>query len=298
MLERVPRVFCRFGAALVATALLAVVLAPAAHAARFDHPSGLGFDYPGDWTLQPQGEMLALLPPGGRIDRGQEFILVGGENLGGITQLDDPRVLQWFDAQMQASFGDVRRTGQQALAPAGMQLEYMAGGQRHVVRYRFKGPLGVFVIHLAESPARAGVGRQVFTSLGGELARDPALIGVWTRTKTSGTDITYSGGASGSFVASESRYAYRFEPDGRVMYSAKSTIFGQVSGAGANSTLLGDGDPDVDRGQYVANGSSLWILWANGNWSEWQYRVFPHQGSFGLKLTAPGRDKPLYYEKR
>lgn len=276
-----------------------LLVTSSALAARFEHPSGLGFDYPGNWQLQSQEDLLILSPPDARGGQDQELILVGGENLGGITRVDDPRLLQWFDQQMQSLLGPVRRGGFQSLGGSGARIDYSAGQATHVVRYRFKGPLGVFVVHVNSSAGNARVADQVFASLGGELARDPNLVGLWTRTSTSGTDITYTGGGSGSFVASETRKAYRFAADGKVLYSASSTIFGQVSGAGANSTLLGEGDPNVDRGEYVANGETLWILWADGAWSEWQYRVFQtHDGGIALKLTTPGSKKPIYYERR
>lgn len=285
-------------ATLVGLAACAL-LASGAFAERFNHPSGLGFDYPGNWQLEAREDFLILVPPDARGGQNQELIVVGGENLGGLTRVDDPRVLQWFDQQMQSLLGSVERGAFQRLGETEARIDYPVGQVTHVVRYRFQGPLGVFVVHVNPSDGNERVADQVFTSLGGELARDPNLVGLWTRTRTSGTDITYSSGGSGSFVASETRTAYRFTPDGQVMYTASSTIFGQVSSAGANSTLLGEGDSNVDRGQYVANGHTLWILWADGAWSEWEYRVFQtHDGGTALKLTTPENRQPIYYERR
>lgn len=281
-------------------AVAALFMVSVANAARFNHGSGLGFDYPGDWQLREDGGLLLLLPPGARGGAGQEAVLVGAETVGQAARLDDPAVLQWFDQQMQALFGQVERKGVRMLEPDGARIDYAgAGAERHVVRYRFKRGLGLFVVHVRESEANAPVGQQVFASLGGEFARDRALIGTWARQSTSGTDITYSGdGSAGSFVGSSSTYVYRFAPDGRVHYSADSRIYGQVNSPAGSTVLGGDGDPNVQTGEYVADGHTLWILWADGDWSQWQYRVFDHQGGLALKLTTPGQKKPTYFIRR
>ena len=75
-------------------------LANHVNAERFNHSSGLGFDYPKDWQLGEQENFLTLTPPGQSGSQPSELVLIGAEPMAGVSGLTDPAIMQWFDQQM------------------------------------------------------------------------------------------------------------------------------------------------------------------------------------------------------
>lgn len=266
---------------------------------RYNHPSGLGFNYPENWQLSEQDNFLVLTPPQQAGSKAQELVLVGSEPMEGVSSLTDPEVIGWFDHQMMALLGDARRSTQPATNPLGVTLEYNSGdGRKHRVQYRKLEGLGIYVAHVGVSSKNRNNVDAIFTSLGGKLALDPALLGTWSRESVSMTDVSYDAEGGSSYASSDAMYYYSFDEQNRVAYQSSNAIYAQGSSQGSTTSVSSIGDQPVDYGTYSANGSRITILWDNGNNTEWDYSLFPsHDGTPAMKLIDPETGKHKFYER-
>ncbi len=266
------------------------------NAERFDHSSGLGFDYPKSWQLAEQENFLTLTPPGQSGSQADELVLIGAESIAGVSSLTDPSLLQWFDQQMIALLGTAQRSEPPTSGSSGVMLDYKSSdGRQHRVRYRNLAGLGAYVAHIGVTQKHEDAVGAIFTSLGGTLAFDPALVGSWHRSKTSMTDVDYDQSGNSSYASSHADIYYSFDDRNKVVYESNSAIYAQGSSGGGTSSVSSIGENPASYGTYSANGSQITIIWDDGTSTEWNYRVFPHQGSNALKLINPDTEKHSYY---
>jgi hypothetical protein len=282
----------------MAIALISVSVSMPVHATRYQHHSGIGFNYPSDWSLQEQGEVVVLRPGKAKPLSRNELLVVGAEPLAETTDLASPAIVQWFDQQMTALVGAVERQGGPKSVQSGVALSYASkDGRLHRVRYRRLGGLGVYVAHVGVTKRHDRAASMVFHSLGGKLALDRQLVGSWYRSASSSTGVTYN--ASGaSYVNSNARYRYTFAADNRVAFQSGVNISGQGSASGGTTSVSSGGDNKPHLGSYAANGKKLSIIWNDGDSAELDYKIFAdNKGHPVLKLINPDTGKHKFYHR-
>jgi hypothetical protein len=266
---------------------------------RFDHPSGLGFNYPDNWQIREQEHFMVLTPPQKAGAQPSELVLVGAEPMQGVTSLTDPAVIDWFDQQMLALLGDARRTAQPATNQLGVNLHYSTGdGRKHRVQYRSLAGLGAYVAHVGASSKYTEIVDAIFSTFGGKLALDSSLLGTWSRESVSMTDVSYSADGGSSYASSNAMFYYSFDAQNRVAYQSSAAVYAQGSSQGSTSSVSSMGDHPIDYGTYAANGSRITILWDNSNNTEWDYSLFTtNDGVPAMKLTDPESQDHKFYKR-
>lgn len=266
---------------------------------RYDHPSGIGFNYPDSWQMREQENFMVLTPPQKAGSQPSEQVLVGAEPMQGVSSLTDPAVIGWFDQQMLALLGDARRTDQPTTNKMGVSLLYSTGdGRKHRVQYRKLAGLGAYVAHVGASSKHSAIADAIFASLGGKLALDSALLGTWSRESVSMTDVSYSADGGSSYAGSNAMFYYSFDAQNRVAYESSSAVYAQGSIEGGASSVSSIGDQPTDYGTYAANGSRISIIWDDGSTTDWDYSIFQsYDGSPALKLIDTETGKHKYYQR-
>ncbi len=269
----------------------------------YRHPEGFTFRYPASWTLREGDEAVVLIPQDAEKDdkgRPVELFLVGGHEAEGLRRAADPAVGRFFAQQFPK------------LSPVGKTTAMSTGLGTGAV-FRFRGEVdgqqivavayvalhdetGLFLTHMAPASSaerRRSTAEKIFASFAwGAAALDPDLVGSWTRTRSSSSDVTDSG-----YIGSSTTRTWTFAADGRFAYGSASRMFGHVEGGGGQVTL----DPsatsgDVQRGRWHVNGDRLELVWADGSEDTYLYSVFPHtENRVALKLTLPGEKKGDFY---
>lgn len=267
-------------------------------AERYDHPSGLGFNYPAKWTLTEDERFLVLIPPGSTPNLNSEVVLIGTEPMEGVNGLLDPAVVGWFDTQLAGLLGDAKRVAAPLGQRNGVLLRYSTGdGRNHRVFYKELQGLGAYVAHIGATTDREAAVEQVFTSFGGQLARDPQLVGSWYRNATSMSDVDYDSSGGASYVSSSASMQYVFGADNKVRYESSSAVYGQGSAGGGTSSVSTSGANPADHGTYSANGKRLTILWDNGETTEKDYNVFETNDGPALKLVDPVSGQHAFWRR-
>lgn len=266
---------------------------------RYNHPSGIGFNYPENWQLSEQENFLVLTPPQQTGSQPQELVLVGSESMEVVTGLTDPAVISWFDQQMVALLGDARRSSQPATNQLGVTLEYGGGdGRKHRVQYRKLEGLGIYVAHIGASSKNKKLVDAIFASLGGKLALDSTLFGTWSHESVSMTDVSYDADGGSSYVNSNAMFYYSFDSQNRVAYESSSAVYAQGSVSGSTSSVSSIGDQPIDYGTYAANGSRISIIWDDGSTTDWDYSVYQsYDGAPALKLINTETQKHKLYKR-
>lgn len=284
--------------------------APAGNAAAvpadwqtFKHPLGFQMRYPAGWQLRDAQGAILVVPPDLAMEYGQpaEAILISGEKNAGVTGVDDPRLAQYVDAQMQRLVPGLTRKGPAeplaASVPAGTftwtgknpQTGAAIEARVHVVLFP---DAALFLTALGKSELvarRDPILRQIAGSFEkGEAQRDPALVGSWRHT---GGYSSNNPGTS-EFSSVSERYL-GLAADGtatsgsRLMFSSTQKSGGEVTARGHGDT----GDPDTKRGTWMAGSGRVYLQWPDG-YEEYKYEV-----SGGSMLLTPDGGKPKLYER-
>lgn len=284
----------RTGCAL--TVLLAISLN--AMAARYDHPSGLGFDYPDDWQVVEEEAFLVLVPPGSQASLQSEIVLLGAESLEGVDDLRDPAVVEWFDTQLSTMVGKVNRESAPEAVRDSVRLRYKTrDGRRHTVRYKKLAGLGAYVAHIGASDRHAAAVERIFASYSGKLAVDANLIGRWYRSESSMSDVDYDASGASSYVSSNAQMQYTFRPDNKVVYESGASVYGQGGSGGGVSSVSSSGGNPAELGTYSANGTRISIIWDDGSTTEFDYNIFEMSDGLRLKLVNPSTGQHKFWQR-
>jgi len=273
---------------------------------RYRHPEGFSFRHPRKWDLKPGDDVVVLIPGDAEKDASGEPLetfIVGGQEAEGVRRPDDPAVMQFFAQQFPRlrRAGDTESLGTSLGRGVVFRLEGSVKGREIVttIYVVLHEDLGLFLAHVAtreSAERRRGIARKIFSSFAWGTPRiDEALVGVWTRTRSSGSDVTSSG-----YIGSSTSRTWRFGSDGRFTYGATSRIFGHVEGAGGQTTLDSGEDKGVlEGGRWYVQGNRLQLVWSDGSEDTYIYSVFPHtENRTALKLTLAGEKRGDFFIKR
>ena len=295
-------------ALLLFSLLAAEALAQQPAMATYKHPSGVFFQYPGNWQISEAQQALALLPPDlAKDEQGQpaEILLLSAEDADGITSATDPRVAAFFEQQVRQKFPNAKRVGEPETVRtglgAGVILTFEGTGDggvelRHRVYAAIHEETGIFLAHMSRkdiAARRDNDAKTIFISLGAGPAQvDPALAHLWLRKEYY---FSPSSGLPGGASGSSTTYIYwQFDQEGNVMYASRSHLFMNTDSLSA----IGQGDSagDVWKGKYSTKDGVLQVAWSNGDQETYNYRVFTDGGLPKLKLQQPNAKKTQYFD--
>jgi hypothetical protein len=251
------------------------------------HPLGLSVRYPRDWAIAKMDDGYKLTPPGteGSTD---EVYAITGQSAEGIKSAADPRVTQAIDAVVGQNFPGFQRRG------AGDKLN---AGSVPGMAFTFEGGQGVkarlYVIILKDVALSVlGVGKkekidakdsvlqQIFQSFGTkEAARDPQLVGKWTKTGETSIDARDNvGRLQASSTGSSSRTLILLADGTCVSREWSRTI---AIGKGVS---IDTGDQVTEhKGKWCAGDGVLVLMWDDGA-EEYPYQV--QLGNGGKQVIA------------
>jgi hypothetical protein len=260
--------------------------------------------YPPDWQLREHPQMLQIVPPdaASNADGPTEAYLVLAEAAEGVTSAEDPRVVQFLEAQLGQLMPFLRRVGETEKIRAGAAPGILAtweGDSPKGLRVRahafaavLKG-YGVALVGLGEKKqitAREPTLRGIFASFAaGEGQKDPQLVGTWKYWH-------YSSSALGGYSTERTRFL-ALRADGTCAWSSRTDTSASLRGSDSlgsetwTAGMAGTGG-DSDRGTWSAGGGKLYIMWQNGSLSEWTYNVSGQPGGRRLLLKGGDQAKP------
>jgi hypothetical protein len=272
----------------------------------YQHVVGFRFWYPDGWKVQRQDELLQLIPPDAAMspEGPKELYLIGGESVAeeGITRPDDPRVIQYFDLQMQSLAPFLKRTAKPKLVktPFGQGIEMVWEGKSpkgDVIHARILACImkqsGISLLALGYKDVvakRDALVRQIFDSFGfGEGQKDPALVGTWSLLKTTGitNQSPFETDWSRARAVSDQKTTLVLKADGtwtRVVDWHMIAIAGGLS--------MESKDRDVTEGRWNAGNGKLVLVSKGDVWEEYHYRVN------GTELRLTGEKQGEIWQKK
>ena len=268
----------------------------------YEHPLGFRFRYPEAWQLRQVEEGILSLTPGDLLQNADgplEIILVLGDSADGLSDPASPRIAEFLDRLLAASFPFFKRTGKVETRRMGAQ-----DFSRHA--WRGKSPTG------KTFEARAWACIQKDTALGlvclmpndqltkrkavleamaasfhfVEPSKDPQLVGGWRN------ESYYS---SGSFGATTSRYM-ELRSDGTSTWGSRLMAGMSHHDSGGNqtgSTSADSGAGKVLKGRWSAAKKRLYIIWESGSEEEFAY----YREGNSMLLTPVGGGKKQLWKK-
>jgi hypothetical protein len=266
-----------------------------AQTVTYRHPLGYSFEHPTGWRVEQRQQGTLILPGDAATDaagNALEIIALSSQAAPGIERADDPQVLAFFE---QNSPG-MRRVS---------QVERLASGLGAGIVLTFEGTLNgidarrrlyvtlhngeaIYVMHESSrelGPKRDDAARAIFTSLSyAQPASDPQVVGQWRRSMNTGSTDSRGG------IFTQDDEAIVLHPDGRVEYGRSTTISGTSSGV----SILGGGNPNVQRGRYTAAGGTITVTWEQGGTERFEYSVFMHEGVPHLRIGPSGSGARFY----
>lgn len=271
----------------------------------FRHPLGFNFGYPEGWKVQEAQGGLQLFPPDlSSSEQSPEAYLVTGESAQGITSPDDPQVLQYFDNYFAQVFPFLKRKEKTETIKVGntagicitWEGQSPKGFQARVTAYVIilKGyAIGLIGLGAQERvQARDATLREMFSTFGfGEGQKDPRIVGAWryehyysTKDFSSTSIRTTVLRADGTFSSSGQTMANATHKDG--------------AGDTTGSTMVDTGESAGDRGRWGAAAGKLYLMWDDGSFAEYNYRVEGQAGARSILLVTSDGKKQLWEEVR
>ena len=274
--------------------------AVAAQMVRFQHPSGVSFSHPANWTVREGDDGLYLVPAGaGSTPR--EYFYMATAPADGVASASDPAIAAYFAQLLAADVPGIARAGKATTMKT-------AVGQAAIIPFRGR-PAGIdsdilvyvvvregeglYLVHVRDRGAASnpGMGRTIFASLQVRAQIDPALTGAWVRTERSSTRV---GSVDPSDFSTTHLVRYEFDGRGNVLLNSdfsSASISDDVSVIDNNASLL--------RGRYSSLGDELYIEWEDGREASWTYSVFEdyNDGHLILKLEDPDTGKAKFYNR-
>jgi hypothetical protein len=261
----------------------------AAQTVTWRHPLGYTFSHPVGWTVEQRTQGTLILPGDAAVDgagNALEMIALSSQSAPGIARADDPQVIAFFEQNS----GGLRRVGDPESLASGLgagivlTFEGMINGidARRRLYVTLHNGEAIYLLHEASkeiAPKRDAAARNLFASLSwAQPASDPQIVGQWRRTSNTGSSDSRGG------LYTQEDEAVVFYADGRVEYGKSTTISGTTSGV----SVLGGGNPNVQRGRYTAVGGQVTVTWEAGGTERFEYSLFMHEGAQHVRLGPLG----------
>ena len=238
----------------------------------YNHAVGFSFWYPSGWTVKDTEDFLQLIPPdpGSSPEGPTEFYLIGGESKNSRGTVDMARgrgvVLDWEGKSPE---------GKTILARVFVTIINNYG-------------VTLVALGLKESVERRDPElRRMFASFGfGEGKRDPKLVGKWrlaavrSITNTSPWETDWSRAQ----LVSESHSLLLLAADGTWQRHDKDQML-----VGAGGVWVESNEESVSKGKWYADGKSLYMIWDDDSWQDYQYTLHLTGESRELRLVCGNR---------
>lgn len=246
----------------------------------YKHPSGVYFLYPDGWTAQPVLDTGVSLTPGDlyRLNgEPAELMLVVGDEAGGATRVEDPRIANLIEGFVKQTFPYLSRTGSANKATVGSQpiLQMTWSGSVSNMQMQASmqaGLLGSFalgVFTLAPKDrfaAREKTMTDVLRTFGYQKPQsDPRLVGNWRYSKTY---------ISGTFSSISVRNL-SLNADGTCLEGGK--LFAGMTHQGSNGENIGSSNTEGTGADYVGRwrteGKTIVMNWNDGSSERWEFII-------------------------
>jgi hypothetical protein len=246
---------------------------------------GYSFTHPTNWRVEERTQNIVILPPDLATDpagNALEMLGLGSQTAPGIMRPDDPQVISFFE---QHAAGLRRVGGPEPLASGlgpgvvltfeGMLSGIDARRKIYVTLHNGEALYLIYEMSKEVGPKREAAARSMFASLSyAQPASDPQVVGEWRRsTNTGSTD------SRGGLFTQDDQVIVLYA-DGRVEYGTSTTISGTTSGV----SVMGGGNPNVQRGRYTAAGGVIAVTWEAGGSERFEYSVFMSEGVPHIRL--------------
>jgi hypothetical protein len=264
----------------------------------YRHVAGFSFWYPAGWTVKEHDDFLQLIPPDAKKNAqgATEAYLILGDTAEGITSPADARVAAYLDGKMRQLSPVLRRTG-------GSTPVKMSSGQGALYVWKGKNAQGKEVQARAYScivknfglglvalgisghvDARDREIRRIFASFAfGKGKKDAALVGKWVlrNTHSMQNDSVWETDWSRAKAVSENRSWLTFSADGTWKRLDKYHMI-----AGAGDLWIEDKRNTVSEGTWNAGDGVLFMMWKDGSWDDFKYKVDTSGGGKRLRLVS------------
>jgi hypothetical protein len=269
----------------------------------YRHTIGFEFWHPGDWTVKLHDDFLELAPPdqARNADGPTEVYAIIGDSVAGsgISVPSDPRVGEYLDKVLKGLSPTLQRSGQTASVPT-------SGGQGALLEWAGKTPKGQELVARAyacilrqHGVALVALGlreplagreadlRRIFASFTfGSGDRDAAMVGAWALTSSCAlrNESPFETSWSRAQMASERQSRLVFSADGSWTRTDRREML-----AGAGGVWIEDKSEKSSAGTWNAGGGRLYMMWKDGSWDDFQYRLETEGGKRRLRLAGSGR---------
>jgi len=270
---------------------------------KYRHTIGFEFWHPGDWTVKLEEDFLLLIPPNQarNADGPTEVYAIVGDSVAGsgISAPSDPRVADYLDKVLKGLSPTLRRSGTTVSVPTsggpGALLEWAGQtpkGQKLVARayaciLRQHG-VALVALGLGEPlAARDADLRRVFASFAfGSGDRDQNLVGAWTLASSCAlrNESPFETSWSRAQMASEQQSRLVFAADGSWTRTDRREML-----AGAGGVWIEDKSEKSSAGTWNAGAGRLYMMWKDGSWDDFQYRLETEGGRRRLRIAGGGR---------
>jgi hypothetical protein len=254
------------------------------------HPTGISVWCPEGWQIKMLEGILQMVPPGAGQGNNYESYFLTSESVTeyDIRQANHPLVIQYLDEQMGALGLELgvffERVGSTHAVTTGqgrnngIRLDYKANSDYGPVK---ASAYATIVKGWGLIMAGVGIGdrldrrtqdiMRIFSSFDvGEGQKDSRLFGVWRLldTRSITNQSVWETDYSRAQAVSEKSSSLQFNPDGTWYREDRSHTL-----VGAGGVWLEDKSGSSDTGRWNADGKNLFMLWKDGSFADYQYRI-------------------------
>ena len=264
----------------------------------FRHPLGFQCWRPKDWSVQGGANNPVLVPPDPKRNRFglAEYYAFMGDTAEGITQPDDPRIVQYFQQGLANRFPFLRPTGRPKVVPVssgkgailtweGVQPQLNKPYVLQVFVTLLRG-WGVALVAVGEKDAvmaREKDLRAIFDSFGcteGKVDRN--VVGAWNLVAETSiwNKSPFETDISRARAVASHKTTLTLNADGNFVRVYKYHMIALGAGVGLESK-----DEKISRGRWSASGGKLYLVYQDQKWSSFDYRLKQSQGGRELRLV-------------
>jgi hypothetical protein len=294
-MPRVTALLAMLTAVNISLQLPGAVSSAAAQTVTYRHPMGYTFSHPAGWRVEQRAQGTLILPADAAVDaagNALEMIALASQTAPGISRPDDPQVIAFFEQNS----GGLQRVGSAEPLASGLgagivlTFEGVINGidARRRLYVTMHNGEAIYLLHEAKrdiAANRDAAARSLFASLSySQPASDAQVVGQWRRTVNTGSTDSRGG------LFTQDDEVVALYPDGRIEYGKSTTISGTTSGV----SVLGGGNPNVQRGRYTAVGGQIVVTWDAGGTERFEYSLFMNEGAPHMRLGPSGSGARFY----
>ncbi|MFN0060205.1 MAG: hypothetical protein ACKVX7_17240 [Planctomycetota bacterium] len=273
----------------------------------YQHPLGIAFEHPQDWTVQETPFGLQLLPAGPAPPPGsfvEGYVVALMPLAGGVTQLDDPRVGKYLDGLLKPFLPFLARSEGAERTKIGVRYRWQGTSPAGVafaarVDGRLCGAYCAAITAIGERDKmaeRAAIVEQVSRTLTVVAPQvDPQMIGTWYSTSSNS-----SGLAPNDRITVSHTNEVTLRADGIVLTGGESLITGTTGKTADNpgTDVSGHVQGAGGSGRWAAAAGQIYILWHEGGATRSSFFVQGQPGRREALLTDAQGNKQLWTEYR